>query len=146
MLTRTVYVVKLQTCNLGCRNPSAVGRIYQDQVKWISCMFSRGLLKNSMFCVLPVFHERELHLLNFEASDSFNGDFIRVNKIIINICTVVVFIISQYEIANFYWFIYLIKTFEENALYIYSWTNLTVSQPTLLFQTENLSFHKTFWI
>ena len=45
MLTNTVQVIKLQTCNLGCRNHCAVGRIHQDQV--------RGLLKNSMpmFCV-----------------------------------------------------------------------------------------------
>ena len=83
-------------------------------------MFSRGLLKISMFYVSPVFHKREMHLLNLEASDSFNGSFIWVSKIIKNIFTVVVFIIPQYEIANFYWFIYLIQTFTENAPYIYS--------------------------
>ena len=80
MLTRTVYVVKLQTCNLGCRNPSAVGRIHQDQVKWISCMFSRGLLKNSMFCVSPAFHEREMHLLNLKAFDFFQWQFFCLGK------------------------------------------------------------------
>ena len=79
-------------------------------------MFSRGLLKNTMFCVSPVFHEREVHLLNLEVSDSFNGDFIRVSKVIINICAIVAFMIPQHEIANFYWFIYLIRTFTENAL------------------------------
>ena len=63
---------------------------------------------------------KEMHLLNLEDSDSFNGNFIQVSKIIINICTVAVFMIPQYEIANFYWFIYLIPTFAENALYIYS--------------------------
>ena len=83
-------------------------------------MFSRGLLKNSMFCVSPVSHEREMHLLNLEASDSFNGDFIWVSKIILNICTVVVFMIPQHEIANFYWFTYLIQTFTENSHYVYS--------------------------
>ena len=69
-----------------------------------------------MFCVSPVFHEREMHLLNLEVSDSFNGDFIRVSKVIINICAIVAFMIPQHEIANFYWFIYLIQTFTENAL------------------------------
>ena len=79
-------------------------------------MFSRGLiLKISMFCVSPVFHEREMHLLNLEASNSFNDNFIQVSKIIINICTVVAFMIPQYEIANFYWFIYLIRTFTETT-------------------------------
>ena len=73
-----------------------------------------------MFCVLPIFHEREMHLLNLEASDSFKGNFIWVSKIIVNICTVVVFIIPQYKIANFYWFIYLIRNFTENAFYIYA--------------------------
>ena len=73
-----------------------------------------------MFCVSPVFHDKEMHLLNLEASDSFNGNFIQVSKIIINICTVAVFMIPQYEIANFYWFIYFIPTFAESALYIYS--------------------------
>ena len=63
---------------------------------------------------------KDMHLLNLEASDSFNGNIIQVSKIIINICTVVVFMIPLYEIANFYWFIYLIPTFAENALYIYS--------------------------
>ena len=63
---------------------------------------------------------KEMHLLNLEASDSFNGNFIQVSKIIIIICTVAVFMIPQYQIANFYWFIYLIPTFAENALYIYS--------------------------
>ena len=73
-----------------------------------------------MFCVLPIFHEREMHLLNLEASDSFKDNFMWVSKIIINICTVVVFIIPQYKITNFYWFIYLIRTFTENAFYIYA--------------------------
>ena len=102
--------MKLQTCNLGCRNHSAVGRIHQDQV--------RGLLKNSMpmFCVSPIFHERELRLLNHEVSEFFNGDFIRVSKIMVNICAIVAFMIPQHEIANFYWFIHLIRTFTENAL------------------------------
>ena len=54
---------------------------------------------------------KDMHLLNLEASDSFNGNIIQVSKIIINICTVVVFMIPQYKIANFYWFIYLIPTF-----------------------------------
>ena len=49
---------------------------------------------------------KEMHLLNLEDSDSFNGNFIQVSKIIINICTVAVFMIPQYEIADFYWFIY----------------------------------------
>ena len=79
-------------------------------------MFSRGLLKNTMFCVSPVFHEREMHLLNLEASDSFNDHFIWVRNIIINISAIVAFMIPQHEIANFYWFIYLIRTFTENAL------------------------------
>ena len=70
-----------------------------------------------MFCVSPVFHEREMHLLNLEVSDSFNGNFIQVSKVIINICAIVAFMIPQHEIANFYWFIYLIRTFTENALY-----------------------------
>ena len=64
-----------------------------------------------MFCVSPVFHERKMHLLNLEVSDSFNGNFIRVSKLIINICAIVGFMIPQHEIANFYWFIYLIGTF-----------------------------------
>ena len=71
---------------------------------------------NSLFCVSPAFHEREMHLLNLEVSDSFNGDFIRVSKVIINICAIVAFMIPQHEIANFYWFICLIRTFTENAL------------------------------
>ena len=57
-----------------------------------------------------------MHLLNLEVSYSFNGDFIRVSKIIINICAIVAFMIPQHEIANFYWFIHLIRTFTENAL------------------------------
>ena len=64
-----------------------------------------------MFCVSPVFCERKMHLLNLEDSDSFNGDFIRVSKVIINICAIFAFMIPQHEIANFYWFIYLIGTF-----------------------------------
>ena len=95
-------------------------------------MFSRGLVKNSMFRVLPIFHEREMYLLNLEASNSFNGDFIRVSKIIINICTVVVFMISQYKIANFYWFIYLIQNFTENAPSIYILLNQFGNKSTLL--------------
>ena len=35
----------------------------------------------------------------------------RVSKVIINICAIVGFLIPQHEIANFYWFIYLIGTF-----------------------------------
>ena len=85
-----------------------------------------------MFCVSPVFHEREMHLLNLEASNSFNGDFIRVSKIIINICTVVVFMIPQYKIANFYWFIYLIQNFTENAPSIYILLNQFGNKSTLL--------------
>ena len=69
-----------------------------------------------MSCVLPVFHEREMHLLNLGVFDTFNGDFIRVSKFIINICTIVAFMIPKHEIVNFYWFIYLIQTFTENAL------------------------------
>ena len=69
-----------------------------------------------MFCVSLVFHEKEMNLLNLEVSDSFNGNFIRVSKVIINICAIVAFMIPQHEIANFYWFIYLIRTFTENAL------------------------------
>ena len=95
-------------------------------------MFSRGLLKNSMFSVLSVFHEREMHLLNLEASNSFNGDFIRVSKIMINICTVVVFMIPQYKIENFYWFIYLIQNFTENAPSIYILLNQFGNKSTLL--------------
>ena len=71
-----------------------------------------------MFCVSPVFHEREMHLLNLEVSDFFNGNFIRVSKVIVNICAIVAFMIPQHEIANFYWFIYLTRTFTENALLI----------------------------
>ena len=33
MLTHRVSVIKLETYDLGCRNPSAVGRIHQDQVQ-----------------------------------------------------------------------------------------------------------------
>ena len=97
-------------------------RIQKSSCCWkdISRPGQVGLPKNSMFCVLPIFHEREMHLLNLEASDSFKGNFIWVSKIIVNICTVVVFIIPQYKIANFYWFIYLIRTFTENAFYIYA--------------------------
>ena len=69
-----------------------------------------------MLCVSLVFVEREMHLLNLEVSDSFNGDFIRVRKVIINICVIVAFMIPQHEIANFCWFIYLIRTFTENTL------------------------------
>ena len=70
-----------------------------------------------MFCVSLVFHEKEMNLLNLEVSDSFNGNFIRVSKVIINICAIVAFMIPQHETANFYWFIYLIRTFTENALF-----------------------------
>ena len=43
-------------------------------------MFSRGLLQNSMFCVSPVFHEREMHLLNLEAFDFFLMTFFYLSK------------------------------------------------------------------
>ena len=66
-----------------------------------------------MFCVSLVFHEKEMNLLNLEVSDSFNGNFIRVSK---DICAIVAFMIPQHETASFYWFIYLIRTFTENAL------------------------------
>ena len=33
-----------------------------------------------------------------------------------NISTIVVFMIPQHEIGNFYWFMYLIRTFTENVL------------------------------
>ena len=93
------------------KDPSRSG-----QVNLLNVFKQRGLLKNSMFCrVSPVFQEREMHLLNFEVSHSFNGYFIRVSKIIIYICAIVAFIILQHEIANFYWFTYLIRTFTENA-------------------------------
>ena len=57
-----------------------------------------------------------MDLLNLEVSDFFNGDFIRVSKVIVNICAIVAFMIPQHETGNFYWFIYLIRTFTENAL------------------------------
>ena len=57
-----------------------------------------------------------MHLLNLEISDSFSGDFIRVSRFLINICAIVALMILLHEIANFYWFIYLIGTFTENAL------------------------------
>ena len=79
-------------------------------------MFSRGLLKNSMLHVSPVFHKREMHLLNLDASDSFSSNFIHVSKVIINSCAIVAFMILQHEIANLYWFIYFIETFTGNAL------------------------------
>ena len=84
-----------------------------------------------MFCVSPIFYERELHLLNHEVSDFFDGDFIRVSKVIVNICAIVAFMIPQHEIANFYWFIYLIRTFTENAL-----PNLTDK-----FQSPDITFN-----
>ena len=122
LISKAIAIIyKFYNCNYSknknYKNPSTVGRINQDQVTWISCMFSRGLLKNSMFCVLPVFHEREMHLLNLERLLGFFNDnfFILVSKIIMNICTVVIFMIPQRKIANSCWFICLIQTFIENA-------------------------------
>ena len=76
LISKAIAIIyKFYNCNYSknknYKNPSTVGRINQDQVTWISCMFSRGLLKNSMFCVLPVFHEREMHLLNLVAFGFF---------------------------------------------------------------------------
>ena len=34
-----------------------------------------------------------------------------------NLCAIVAFMILQHEIANFYWYMYLIRTFAENALF-----------------------------
>ena len=40
--------------------------------------------------------------------------------------------ISQYKIANFYWFIYLIQNFTENALSLYILLNQFDNKSTLL--------------
>ena len=83
------------------------------------------VLKNSMFCAPPAcsegvtvdhFHKKEMHLLNLEACNSFTGDFTWVSKTIVNLCAIVAFMVPQHEIANFYGYIYLIRTFAENAL------------------------------
>ena len=95
-----------------------------------------------MFCVSPVFHEREMHLLNLEVSDFFNGDFIRVSKVIVNICAIVAFMIPQHEIANFYWFICLIRTFTENALLMETVVYVITDIPLLFGQSQPFLFLK----
>ena len=68
----------------------------------------------SVFCLFST--KEKCTCLTLRLLGFFNDNFfILVIKIIMNICTVAVFMIPQCKIANSCWFICLIQTFIENA-------------------------------